>query len=141
MGEPRMARIDVVLHLGKKAGKVKEEKYLYSIFSKDFPKGPGNPVYGSGEVKDTTANRMALQCLVDALQRIHRPSLLTVHTTSGYLQNGYRSLPEWKENGWTRKDKKELRNADLWQQADKLLSNHAVRFNIPQKLVNTERRT
>ena len=75
MGEPRMARIDVVLHLGKKAGKVKEEKYLYSIFSKDFPKGPGNPVYGSGEVKDTTANRMALQCLVDALQRIHRPSL------------------------------------------------------------------
>ena len=141
MGEPRMARIDVVLHLGKKAGKVKEEKYLYSIFSKDFPKGPGNPVYGSGEVKDTTANRMALQCLVDALQRIHRPSLLTVHTTSGYLQNGYRSLSEWKENGWTRKDKKELRNADLWQQVDKLLSSHAVRFNIPQNVVDTERRT
>ena len=34
MGEPRMARIDVVLHLGKKAGKVKEGKYLYSIFLK-----------------------------------------------------------------------------------------------------------
>ena len=141
MGEPRMARVDVTLILSKKVGKVKEGKYIYSIFSKDFPKGPGNPIHGSGEVKDTTVNREALQCLVDALQRIHRPSLLTVHTTIGYLQNGYRSLPEWKENGWTRKGKKELRNADLWQQADKLLSSHAVRFNIPQNDENTERRT
>ena len=141
MGEPRMARVDVSILVREKGAKVKRGKYLYIIASKDFPKGPGNPISGSAYVENTTVNRMALQCLVDALERIHRPSMVTIHTTSGYLQSGYRSLPEWKENGWTRKDKKELRNADLWQQADKLLSNHAVRFNIPQKLVNTERRT
>ena len=117
MGEPRMARVDVSILVREKGAKVKRGKYLYIIASKDFPKGPGNPISGSAYVENTTVNRMALQCL-------------TIHTTSGYLQSGYRSLPEWKENGWTRKDKKELRNADLWQQADKLLSNHAVRFKM-----------
>ena len=130
MGEPRMARVDVSILVREKGAKVKKGKYLYIIASKDFPKGPGNPISGSAYVENTTVNRMALQCHVDALQRIHRPSMVTIHTTSGYLQNGYRSLPEWKGNGWTRKDKKELRNADLWQQADKLLSNHAVRFKM-----------
>ena len=94
MGEPRMARVDVSILVRKKGAKVKKGKYLYIIASKDFPKGPGNPISGSAYVENTTVNRMALQCLVDALQRIHRPSMVTIHTTSGYLQNGYRSLPE-----------------------------------------------
>ena len=75
MGEPRMARVDVSILVREKGAKVKKGKYLYIIASKDFPKGPGNPISGSAYVENTTVNRMALQCLVDALQRIHRPCL------------------------------------------------------------------
>ena len=82
------------------------------------------------EVEETTGNRLALLCLVAALQRLRRPSLLTIHTDNRYLQNGYQSISAWKENGWTRTGNQELRNADLWQQVDKLLSGHAVRFKI-----------
>lgn len=114
----------------KKVGKIKKGKYTYIIFSKDFPKSARNPSSASAEVEETTGNRLALLCLVAALQRLRRPSLITIHTDNRYLQNGYQSLPAWKENGWTRPGNKELRNVDLWQQVDKLLSGHAVRFKI-----------
>lgn len=128
--EQKMTRVDICLILHNKGGRIKKGRYEYTIFSKDYPKGPGNPIGGEGELQGTTVYRLALQCLVAALQRIHRPSLLTIHTDSRYLQNGYQSLSTWKENGWTRTGNQELRNADLWQQADKLLSGHAVRFKI-----------
>lgn len=51
-------------------------------------------------------------------------------TDNRYLQNGYQSLPAWKENGWTRTGNQGLRNADLWRQVDKLFGGHAVRFKI-----------
>lgn len=128
--EQKMTRVDICLILHNKGGRIKKGRYEYTIFSKDYPKGPGNPIGGEGELQGTTVYRLALQCLVAALQRIHRPSLLTIHTDNRYLQNGYQSLPTWKENGWTRTGNQELRNADLWQQVDKLLSGHAVRFKI-----------
>lgn len=128
--EQKMTRVDIRLILHNKGGRIKKGRYEYTIFSKDYPKGPGNPIGGEGELQGTTVYRLALQCLVAALLRIHRPSLLTIHTDNRYLQNGYQSLSTWKENGWTRLGNKELRNADLWQQADKLLSGHAVRFKI-----------
>ena len=62
MGEPRMARVDVSILVREKGAKVKKGKYLYIIASKDFPKGPGNPISGSAYVENTTVNRMALQC-------------------------------------------------------------------------------
>ena len=119
-----------VKYVAEKIGKIKKGKYTYIIFSKDFPKSAGNPSSVSAEVEETTGNRLALLCLVAALQRLRRPSLLTIHTDNRYLQNGYQSISAWKENGWTRTGNQELRNADLWQQVDKLLSGHAVRFKI-----------
>ena len=80
------------------------------------------------EIRDTTGRRIALECLVDALKRMRQPSLLTIHTDNKYLLEGYTRLQEWKANGWARCGKRELKNADLWRQAEELLKPHAVRF-------------
>ena len=80
------------------------------------------------EIRDTTGRRIALECLIDALKRMRQPSLLTIHTDNKYLLEGYTRLQEWKANGWARCGKKELKNADLWRQAEELLKPHAVRF-------------
>lgn len=130
MQEPKMARVDITLNVSDKGGRIKKGKYTYMIASQDFPKGPGNPISGSGEAEETTGHRLAMQCLIVALQRIHRPSLLTIHTTCRYLANGCQNLAVWKENGWKRNGNQELKNADLWQEIDKKLSGHAVRFQI-----------
>ena len=53
---------------------------------------------------------------------------VTIHTDNKYLLEGYTRLQEWKANGWARCGKKELKNADLWRQAEELLKPHAVRF-------------
>lgn len=128
--DQKMARVDITLTLLDKGGRIKNGRYKYTIFSEDFPKGPGNPSSGSAEVGETTGNRLALLCLIAALQRLRRPCLLTIHTDCGYLRSGYQRTPAWKENGWIRSGNQKLRNADLWREADKLLSGHAVRFNI-----------
>ena len=126
--DQKMARVDISLILTKKIGKIKKGKYTYIIFSKDFPKSAGNPSSASAEVEETTGNRLALLCLVAALQRLRRPSLLTIHTTCRYLINGHKNLNVWKTNGWKRSGDRELKNADHWQEIDKQLSGHAVRF-------------
>lgn len=74
MQEPKMARVDITLNVSDKGGRIKKGKYTYTIASQDFPKGPGNPISGSGEAEETTGHRLAMQCLIAALQRIHRPS-------------------------------------------------------------------
>lgn len=44
------------------------------------------------------------------------------------IANGHKNLNVWKTNGWKRSGDRELKNADLWQEIDKQLSGHAVRF-------------
>ena len=120
-----MEQVDIFLYLHpKKIGKIKEGTYKYTLSCR------GQQITGGEKTGETTEYRLALLCLIGALQRMRRPSLLTIHTDCRYLQNGHQSIPAWKENGWTRVGNQELCNADLWQQVDKLFMGHAVRFKI-----------
>ena len=103
-------------------GKLKKGHYKYFLCCQS------QTISEEKEIRDTTGRRIALECLVDALKRMRQPSLLTIHTDNKYLLEGYSRLQEWKANGWARCGKRELKNADLWRQAEKLLKPHAVRF-------------
>ncbi|MDO5362853.1 MAG: hypothetical protein Q4F03_09440 [Eubacteriales bacterium] len=103
-------------------GKLKKGHYKYFLCCQS------QTISEEKEIRDTTGRRIALECLIDALKRMRQPSLLTIHTDNKYLLEGYTRLQEWKANGWARCGKKELKNADLWRQAEELLKPHAVRF-------------
>ncbi len=103
-------------------GKLKKGHYKYFLCCQS------QTISEEKEIRDTTGRRIVLECLVDALKRMRQPSLLTIHTDNKYLLEGYTRLQEWKANGWARCGKKELKNADLWRQAEELLKPHAVRF-------------
>lgn len=123
--DQKMEQVDIFLYLHpKRIGKIKEGAYKYTLSCR------GQQITGEEKTGETTEYRLALLCLIGALQRMRRPSLLTIHTDCRYLQNGHQSIPVWKENGWTRTGNQELRNADLWKQVDKLFSGHTVRFKI-----------
>lgn len=123
--DQKMEQVDIFLYLHpKRIGKIKEGTYKYTLSCR------GQQITGEEKTGEITEYRLALLCLISALQRMRRPSLLTIHTDCRYLQNGHQSIPVWKENGWTRAGNQELRNADLWKQVDKLLMGHAVRFKI-----------
>ena len=103
-------------------GKLKKGHYKYFLCCQS------QTISEEKEIRDTTGRRIVLECLVDALKRMRQPSLLTIHTDNKYLLEGYTRLQEWKANGWARYGKRELKNADLWRQAEELLKPHAVRF-------------
>jgi ribonuclease HI len=70
----------------------------------------------SGGERLTTNNRMELMAAIRALEAIHKPSTVVIHTDSKYVMDGItRWLPRWKKNGWKTADKKPVKNEDLWR--------------------------
>jgi len=85
-------------------------------------------IYG-GEAAPTTNNRMELTAAIEALERLTRPSSVRLHTDSVYLRSGITSwLPSWQRNGWLTKDRKPVKNADLWQRLYAAVSRHTVEW-------------
>ena len=67
---------------------------------------------------------------IKALEALKEPCKAELYTDSQYIVNAINKgwLKGWKAKGWKRKDG-ELKNPDLWQRLDKLLSVHEVSFN------------
>ena len=83
----------------------------------------------SGGEKETTNNRMELLGAINALSALKEPCEISLYTDSQYVAKAINEgwLKGWKAKNWKRKDG-ELKNVDLWQQLDRLLSIHSVKF-------------
>ena len=86
----------------------------------------------SGADRETTNNRMELEAVVRGLSLLKRPCHVELFTDSVYVGKGISEwLAGWKRNGWRRKEGNrwaELKNADLWQQLDALITKHHVKY-------------
>jgi ribonuclease HI len=70
----------------------------------------------SGGEPATTNNRMELTAVIRALQALHRPCHVALHTDSRYVIDGITKwIHGWQKNGWKTAAKKPVLNADLWQ--------------------------
>lgn len=77
----------------------------------------------------TTNNRMEIMAAIRGLESLTRPSEVHVHTDSQYLRRGITEwLPQWKRNGWMTKEKKPVKNADLWKRLDSAAGGHQVQW-------------
>jgi ribonuclease HI len=85
----------------------------------------------AGAEPETTNNRMELMGVIAGLASLTRPCLVELVTDSQYVAKGISEwLPNWKRQGWQRKEKGQLKpvaNVDLWQKVDALLTIHKVR--------------
>ena len=102
-------------------GKTKKAWYRYILVC------GGRSVTGKGELTATTGHRLVLTCAIEALRRMTRPSMVTVHTDCRYLISNH--MAEWAAAGWKRPGG-ELKNADLWEELYGLQKNHAVRYHF-----------
>lgn len=82
-----------------------------------------------GEGPTTTNNRMELMAAIQALEALTRPAKVRLFTDSSYLRNGITSwLAGWQRNGWLTKDRKPVKNSDLWQRLAKAVQRHEVEW-------------
>jgi ribonuclease HI len=129
--------------MGKDASAPKELVRLFTDGACRGNPGPGgwafilkHPSTGasrhrSGAERHTTNNRMELAGVIEGLSSLKRPCQVELVTDSQYVAKGISAwLPMWKRQGWQRNrgpDPKPIKNLDLWQQLDSLLSVHKVR--------------
>ena len=79
----------------------------------------------------TTNNRMELMAAIQALEALTRPCKVELHTDSQYVRTGITEwLPGWKARGWRTAARQPVKNVDLWQRLDALVSGagHAIEW-------------
>ena len=80
-----------------------------------------------GGEANTTNNRMELTAVIRALRALTRPASVQILTDSQYVQKGISQwIHNWKRNGWKTADKKPVKNADLWQELDRISQQHRI---------------
>ena len=75
-----------------------------------------------GSKKNTTNNQMELLAPIQALKKIPRGSKVQIFTDSKYVKLGITEwIHNWKINGWKTKNKKRVKNTELWKELDNLV--------------------
>lgn len=82
----------------------------------------------TGGESETTNNRMELTAVTRALEALKFPCDVTIVTDSEYLANAFRQrwIEKWKRNGWKTAAKEPVKNKELWEELDSLISKHHV---------------
>ncbi|MDH5204579.1 MAG: ribonuclease HI [Hylemonella sp.] len=71
----------------------------------------------------TTNNRMELTAVIKALEALKRPCHVILHADSQYVLKGMTEwLTGWKAKGWRTASRQPVKNVDLWQRLDALVS-------------------
>ena len=71
----------------------------------------------------TTNNRMEMTAVIEALSVLKRPCRVTLHVDSQYVLKGMTEwIKGWKARGWRTAAKEPVKNVDLWQKLDTLVS-------------------
>jgi ribonuclease HI len=91
----------------------------------------GKSIESSGAESRTTNNRMELMGVIQGLSILKEPCHVELVTDSQYVGKGISQwLPNWKRQGWQRREGKQLKpvlNVDLWQKIDALLLIHKLK--------------
>jgi ribonuclease HI len=80
----------------------------------------------------TTNNRMELMAVIQALKALKRPCAVSLHVDSLYVLKGMTEwLRGWKAKGWRTASKQPVKNVELWQMLDELVSQrgHSIEWH------------
>lgn len=71
----------------------------------------------------TTNNRMELTAVIEGLSALKRPCQIDLYLDSQYVRQGITEwIHGWKAKGWRTSTKQPVKNADLWQKLDAVVS-------------------
>jgi ribonuclease HI len=72
----------------------------------------------------TTNNRMEMTAVIEALAALKKPCEVTLYLDSEYVRKGITEwMRGWKARGWITSTKQPVKNVELWQKLDALVTN------------------
>ena len=84
----------------------------------------------SGGEDETTNNRMEMMAVIKGIKALNRSCTVHIYTDSTYVMKGMTQwIAGWKSKGWKTSNKKPVKNVDLWQELDKVLNGHKVKWH------------
>ena len=79
---------------------------------------------------DTTNNQMELSAAIEGLTVLTEPCSVKLFTDSKYVMDGITQwIQNWKKNNWRTAAKKDVKNKELWQKLEQLISQHQVQWH------------
>ena len=79
---------------------------------------------------NTTNNQMELTAAIEGLAAIKERCSVELYTDSKYVMDGITQwIQNWKKNNWRTAAKKDVKNKELWQKLDQLISQHQVQWH------------
>ncbi len=82
-----------------------------------------------GYAPHTTNNRMELTAAIEGLRALKERCAVEIVTDSEYVKNGITTwINGWKRKGWLTSAKKPVVNRDLWEELDRQVCNHNVKW-------------
>ena len=83
-----------------------------------------------GGQANTTNNQMELSAAIEGLAVLKEPCNVELFTDSKYVMDGITQwIQNWKKNNWRTAAKKDVKNKELWQKLDQLISQHEVQWH------------
>jgi len=83
-----------------------------------------------GGHKNTTNNQMELSASIEGLAALKEKCSVELFTDSKYVMGGITQwITNWKKNNWRTAAKKDVKNKELWQELDQLISYHQVKWH------------
>ena len=83
-----------------------------------------------GGQADATNNQMELSAAIEGLAFLKEPCSVELFTDSKYVMDGITQwIANWKKNNWRTAAKKDVKNKELWQKLDQLISYHQVQWH------------
>ena len=72
---------------------------------------------------NTTNNRMEMMAVIEGLLALKKPCQVTLYLDSQYVRQGITEwIHGWKARGWRTASKQPVKNVDLWQRLDAVVS-------------------
>jgi ribonuclease HI len=73
---------------------------------------------------NTTNNRMEMMAVIQALEALKRPCKVNLYLDSKYVLQGITEwIVGWKARGWRTASKEPVKNIELWQRLDAIVTN------------------
>ncbi|MFW7378026.1 MAG: ribonuclease HI [Oligoflexus sp.] len=83
-----------------------------------------------GSEAQTTNNRMEISAVMMGLRALKQPCRVHIISDSRYVIDAFEQgwLLNWRQNGWRTANRKPVANQDLWEDLDRELKKHQVKW-------------